>query len=185
VLRNFALSFAFEGMAVSDPGPDVSELGPGPGLTTDLLGTELRSLTVLELDPHLAAELGSRLGTVVTVVEGDATHMPFVDSRFSGVASLTVLHHLPTSEAQDLFTEVRRVLRPGGLFVANDKMASDELAGLHVGDVCNPVEPETLPARLADAGFADVQIAVNDDAFALRARTPFPTATPAAGGHLP
>jgi SAM-dependent methyltransferase len=173
VLRDLAFPFAFDGMAIADLGDDVLEVGPGPGLATELLRPELVSLTVLELDPALAAELESRLGGDVTVVEGDATDMPFDDARFSGVASFTVLHHVPTVEAQDLvFAEVRRVLRPGGLFVANDSVASDDLAALHIGDTYNPVEPDTLPERLRSAGFVDVEVRANDFAFAAQARAP-------------
>lgn len=172
VLRDLAFPFAFEGMAIADLGDDVLEVGPGPGLATDLLRPELASLTALEVDPVLAAELRSRLGTEVTVVEGDATRMPFEDDRFSGVVSFTTLHHVPTVEAQNLlFAEVARVLRPGGRFVANDSVASDDLAALHEDDVYNPIDPDTLPQRLAAAGFVDVDLRVNNFAFVVRARS--------------
>ena len=36
VLRDLAFPFAFDGMAIADLGDDVLEVGPGPGLTTDL-----------------------------------------------------------------------------------------------------------------------------------------------------
>lgn len=177
VLRDLAFPFAFDGIAIHDLGDDVLEVGAGPGLTTELLQPELPSLTVLELDPGLAAELESRFDGTVAVVEGDATAMPFDDDRFSGVASFTMLHHIPTVEAQDrLFAEARRVLRPGGLLVANDSVASDDLAALHDDDVYNPVEPGTLPERLRAAGFVDIEVRVNDFAFAVRA-----LAGPAAG----
>ena len=44
----------------SNLGPDVLELGPGPGLTTDLLKTAVPRLTAIELDPQLAASLRAR-----------------------------------------------------------------------------------------------------------------------------
>jgi len=40
-----------------DLGPRVLELGPGPGLTTDLLRLSVPHLTTLELDPGLAKSL--------------------------------------------------------------------------------------------------------------------------------
>jgi 16S rRNA A1518/A1519 N6-dimethyltransferase RsmA/KsgA/DIM1 with predicted DNA glycosylase/AP lyase activity len=57
-----------------DLGDDVLEVGPGPGMTTDLLRPRFRRLTSIEIDPLLADSLKRRLqGTNVTVVEGDAT----------------------------------------------------------------------------------------------------------------
>jgi SAM-dependent methyltransferase len=86
--------------------------------------------------------------------------------------TFTLLHHVPTTELQDaMFREVARVLRPGGRFVANDGVARDELAALHEDDIYNPVDPATLEARLADAGFRDIEIEANALAWACRART--------------
>jgi hypothetical protein len=57
-----------------DLGDDVLELGPGPGLTTDLLRQRVRKLTAVEIDPALATALRDRLaGSNVTVVQTDAT----------------------------------------------------------------------------------------------------------------
>ncbi len=72
-------------------GDRVLELGPGPGLTTDLLRQWVNSLTAIEIDPTLADSLGRRLGgSNVRVVVGDATEMPFPDEQFSAVVSCTI-----------------------------------------------------------------------------------------------
>lgn len=143
-------------------GEDALEIGPGPGLTTDLLRGRLTALTALELDSVLATELAARLGDAVDVIEGDATDMPFESGRFSAVLSFTMLHHVPTAEMQDrVFAEVQRVLRPGGLFVANDSVASKELADLHDGDVYNPVDPISVEHRLRKAGFERIAVRHN------------------------
>jgi hypothetical protein len=53
-----------------------------------------------------------------------------------------MLHHVPLIALQDrLFVEAFRVVRPGGVFVASDRIVSPELAALHQGDIYNPVEP--------------------------------------------
>jgi len=160
-LRDFILPYA---LADARLGDDVLEVGPGPGMTTDLLRVELRQLTAVELDEQLANALAARLaGTNVEVINADATAMPFEDARFTGAVSFTMLHHLPTIELQDrLFAEVARVVRPGGLFVASDSIASDELAALHTDDVYNPVDPTTVDARLSRAGFATVEVRANE-----------------------
>jgi SAM-dependent methyltransferase len=99
-------------------GPNPLEIGPGPGLTTDLLRSVVPRLTAIEIDPIAARELTSRLiGSNVSVVHGDATSMPFSDSEFSAAVTFTMLHHIPSVDLQDrLLREVGRVLKPGGVF---------------------------------------------------------------------
>ena len=61
-------------LAGLDLGPDVLELGPGPGFTTDLLRQRCRHLTAIEIDANYAGPLQQRLqGANVTVVHADAT----------------------------------------------------------------------------------------------------------------
>ncbi len=143
-----------------DLGDDVLEVGPGPGLTTDLLRQRVAKLTAVEIDPTLAAPLAARLaGTNVEVVNADATELPFEAGRFSAVTSFTMLHHVPTVELQDkLFAEVARVLRPGGEFVGVDSLDSESFQALHIDDICVPINPDTAADRLRRAGFVDVEI---------------------------
>jgi len=107
----------------------------------------------------------------VAIVRGDATTLDFHDGRFSGAACFTMLHHVPTAELQDrLFSEVARVLRPAGVFVAGDSLASPELEGHHEGDTYNPVDPVDLAHRLEAAGFIDVDVKTNPFGWAALAR---------------
>jgi SAM-dependent methyltransferase len=172
-LEDRVLPFAFGPLEPDALGADVLEVGPGPGVTTDLLRTLLAKLTSIELDPELASALRTRLaGSNVDVIEGDGTAMPFDDRRFTGVVMFTMLHHVPTVELQDaMLREVARVLQPGGLFVASDGVARDELAALHEDDIYNPIDPTTLEARLTTAGFAEIEVEANSLAWACRART--------------
>src|SRR5581483_3902228 len=81
-------------LSSADLGPNVLELGPGPGLTTELLHGTVQKLTAIELDPQLAESLRSRFrGSNVEVITGDATAMPFPDAEFSCGVSFTMLHH--------------------------------------------------------------------------------------------
>jgi ubiquinone/menaquinone biosynthesis C-methylase UbiE len=141
-------------------GQDVLEVGPGPGLTTDLLRRRVARLTAVEVDPSLAAALRQRLAsTNVEVVEADGAALPFEAARFTGATCFTMLHHVPSPPLQDrLFAEIRRVLRPGGLLVGVDSLESPEWLELHIGDTCVPVDPATLPARLAHAGFVAAEV---------------------------
>jgi len=143
-------------------GPDLLEIGPGPGLTTDLLNRRAARLTAVEIDAGLARSLASRFaGTNVSVVRGDATALPFGNASFSSATAFTMLHHLPDREAQDrLFREVYRVLRPASAFVGSDSLDSFFMRLVHLRDTLVPLDPNTLAARLEQCGFRDVQIEV-------------------------
>ena len=155
-----------------DLGDDVLEVGPGPGLTTDLLLHRIKVLTTVELDDKMAADLSSRLaGTNVKVVHGDATAMPVEARRFTGATSFAMLHHVPTTELQDqLFTEVARVLQPGGAFAAFDGITNEGIAAFHEKGIYNPIDPSTLESRLLGAGFTSIEVQTNELGWAAKAR---------------
>jgi SAM-dependent methyltransferase len=155
-------------------GQNILELGPGPGLTTDLLRLNVQRITAIELDTLLAQALRMRLrGSNVEVLSGDATAMPFADCQFSAGVSFTMLHHLPSSELQDkLLREVWRVIKPGGVFVGSDSLTSLFMRLIHIGDTLVPIDPDTLGARLEAAGFEVLAIDKNSDAFRFQARRP-------------
>jgi len=94
-LESELLPWALQGVQLGD---DVLEIGPGPGATTDLLRGRTQRLTALEVEATAAAALQQRLeGSGVRVIHGDGAAMPFADCSFSGVVSLTMLHHVPTA----------------------------------------------------------------------------------------
>jgi SAM-dependent methyltransferase len=158
----------------SDLGQDVLELGPGPGITTDLIRLTAPRLTAIEVDPELADSLRTRLhGSNVEVVTGDATAMPFSDGYFSGGVSFTMLHHVPSPELQDkLLREVWRVIRPGGAFVGSDSLQSMFMRLIHIGDTLVPVDPDRFSMRLERAGFQVMEIEKKADVFRFYARKP-------------
>ena len=87
-------------------GNDVLELGPGHGLTTDLLRSRLPRITALEIDRALARSLAARLhGSNVTVIQGDATAMPLDGAQFSGAVCLHMLHHVHSADTRSKFLE--------------------------------------------------------------------------------
>lgn len=157
-----------------DLGNDVLEVGPGPGLVTDALRRRGVPLTSIEIDPKLARALRARLPAAeVSVVEGDATDMPWGGGRFSAALSFTMLHHVPSASLQDrLLAEVHRVLRPGGTFVGSDSLSSRTFEVFHWFDTLVPVDPDTFGARLEAAGFENVRIGVAERAFRFRASRP-------------
>jgi SAM-dependent methyltransferase len=89
-------------------------------------------------------------------VLADARTLPFADGTFGAVAALWMLYHLPGPETA--VAEAKRVLRPGGLFIActNSRFDSPELAHVH------QVGPVTFDAEVAPdmvgRHFADVEV---------------------------
>lgn len=155
-----------------DLGDDVLEVGPGPGLTSDVLAERVPRLTCVEKDPRLAAALAARMDAAhVTVVEADATALPFEAGRFSAAVSCTMLHHVPSPALQDrLLGEVARVLAPGGWFVGSDSLTGPLFRLVHWGDTLVPVDPAGFGARLERAGFEGVRIDRAKRSFRFRAR---------------
>lgn len=143
-----------------DLGSEVLEVGPGPGLMTELLRRRTPHLTSIEVDPQLARRLKDRWrADDVNVVEGDATAMDFADETFSSVVSFFMLHHVPSPELQNrLMSEAYRVLRPGGVFIGTDSVTSRLFALVHLFDTLVPVDPATLEKRLSQAGFSQISV---------------------------
>jgi SAM-dependent methyltransferase len=158
--REMVEEFMPEALTGVELGPDVLEVGPGPGFTTDLLRVRATSLTAVEIDPDLYAALAERLAdTNVTVIRGDATALDFAADTFSGAASFNMLHHVPSLDAQQkVLAELARVVRPGGNVVLVDSGFSPGVHDFHAADTYNPIEPEILPERLAAAGLVQVEV---------------------------
>jgi SAM-dependent methyltransferase len=162
LVENELLPWVLDGYELGD---DLLEVGPGPGLTTDVLRRKTARLTAVELDLDLAGQLASRLaGSNVTVLAGDVTRLPFPANRFSSAACLTMLHHIPSPARQDAaLAELARVLRPGGVLVGSDGLDTPARREIHEGDVFVPVDPATLAARLRAAGFTHAEVDLAGD----------------------
>jgi SAM-dependent methyltransferase len=150
-------------IAIACLGEEMLELGPGPGSATEWLRHHVRRLVAVESDEDAVRQLAQRFaGTNVEVVLGDATVLPYPTASFDSVGSFTMLHHLPTAALQQrLLAESRRVLRPGGVLIGSDSLASNELHHFHADDTYNPIEPSVLLNLLQALGFRRITIAVD------------------------
>ncbi|GAA5144287.1 hypothetical protein GCM10023340_11820 [Nocardioides marinquilinus] len=93
----------------------VLEVGCGAGAFSARLMTALPAAEVVALDqsPRLV-ELTAARGVDARV--GDVQQLPFDDASFDAVAAMWMLYHVP--DLHRGLAEIRRVLRPGGTFVA-------------------------------------------------------------------
>src|SRR5215469_5119703 len=106
VVETYVFPWTLEGV---DLGTDVLEVGPGPGVSTDLLLRKVRHLTCVESDRGYADKLRQRLNGSVRVVCEDATAMSFPNESFDGAVCFTMLHHVSSASLQDrLLREVAR-----------------------------------------------------------------------------
>jgi SAM-dependent methyltransferase len=146
--------WALDGLRLGD---HVLELGAGPGGATRWLAGRTARVTTIDLEPSFPMVRGPM---AIHTVRGDATILPFRSSTFSAAVACTMLHHVPSvTLQQQLFAEVARTLRPGGIFAALDVQGSTALRLIHVGDTWMPIAAATLPARLASAGLDHAVVA--------------------------
>ncbi|HEU5419034.1 MAG TPA: class I SAM-dependent methyltransferase [Streptosporangiaceae bacterium] len=148
----------------ADLGADMLEIGPGPGAATEWLRHRVRRLTAVEVDEAAAARLSDRYaGSNVEVVTADAARLGYPDESFDSAGTFTMLHHVPTLALQNMIlAEAFRVLRPGGVLIASDSLASNDLHHFHAGDTYNPVDPGSVLSRLQTIGFARITVIVDD-----------------------
>ena len=155
-------------------GPHVLEIGPGPGLTTDVLAQKVEHLDAVEVDPVMAERLGKRtIGTNVEVLTADATQLSFADATFSAAVCFTMLHHVPSTVLQDrLVAEAFRVLQPGGVFAGSDSTVTLVFRAAHLFDTMVLVDPAEFGSRLELAGFKGVSVERAKGAFKFKGRKP-------------
>ena len=93
----------------------VLEVGPGVGAFAARIAAALPGVRLTAIDQSARfVELTRARG--VDAREGDVQNLPFGDESFDVVAAMWMLYHVP--DIGRALAEVRRVLRPGGLFVA-------------------------------------------------------------------
>jgi ubiquinone/menaquinone biosynthesis C-methylase UbiE len=92
------------------------DVGCGTGFIFDLAHDLFQHMEGIDLTPEMLARVTPRGN--LTVRLGEAENLPFPPSSFDVVTCYSVLHHIEDLEV--VFSEIRRVLKPGGLFYADE-----------------------------------------------------------------
>ena len=114
---NARLIAAFMRLSRLQYGARVVDLGCGSGAFTQLLRQAGYSCVGVDISPKLVA-IGRNKYPGLELIEADAERLPFARESFDGVLLSALVHHFP--DPRGLVAEVRRVLKPGGRFVAFD-----------------------------------------------------------------
>ena len=94
-------------------GAKVLELGCGTGIFTEQLAMRNINITALDISLDLLGSAKNKQG-VSKILAADAESLPFRAGSFDFVVGVSILHHLDIGKS---LREIRRVLKPGGLFV--------------------------------------------------------------------
>jgi ubiquinone/menaquinone biosynthesis C-methylase UbiE len=98
----------------------ILDFGCGSGLSTRALrGAVDAQVELTGVDPSTAsiAIAKSRAPDRTTFVPGARDRLPFEDATFDAAFTACVFHHIPAEEHEHWGRELRRVLRPGGIFI--------------------------------------------------------------------
>lgn len=137
----------------------------GPARTlAETYGCHVTGIDLTEAFCDAATTLSDWVGLADRVAfrQGDATNLPFDDAAFDAAMTIHVAMNIAAKDR--MYAEARRVLKPGGRFVAYDVLQGEG------GDVLFPVPwardpsishlatPDTMPTLLSEAGFRVMRV---------------------------
>ncbi|MBW2234490.1 MAG: class I SAM-dependent methyltransferase [Deltaproteobacteria bacterium] len=140
------------------------EIGCGRGVGTQLIFEVFGANRVdaFDLDPRMAEQARRRVaryGDRARIWVGDATAIAAPDASYDAVFDFGIIHHIP--RWRDALAEVRRVLKPGGRFYA-EEILSDFIHNPVVRRLLDhPLEDRfdaaTFSAALAEHGLTPLE----------------------------
>lgn len=149
-------------------GQAVLNIGAGNGRFEELALARGADVYSLDPGPKTVEGLRARLGLGDKAAAGVCDKIPFADAHFDAVVMSEVLEHLSPEVMRAAFSEVRRVLKPGGRFVGTvpcgEVLAEQETVCPKCGEKFHrwghrqSFTPESLAAALG-AEFAGIEAA--------------------------
>ncbi len=152
------------------------DLSCGTGLFTRGIASSCPSQSVIGVDisiPMLeAAHAKNRAYDNVTLLRADAHELPLKSGVFSGVNNAGALHAYRAPE--DVFREVRRVLRSGGVYVGSAFLQSSSFVRRRLASLVGirTFDQRELAGWLSRVGFRDYEEAIFGDIIIFKVRKP-------------
>ncbi len=160
------LAELFIDFAGTSPGERVLDVGCGTGNLSFALATRagIKAIEAIDHDEQFVAALTQRnTDPRIHARQGDASALPFQSGEFDRALSLLVLHFVP--DAEQAISEMRRVVRPGGVIAAtvwdtyggmpSQRIFWDTVAAIEPSAVerrsTSVVRPMTSPGELREA----------------------------------
>lgn len=163
-------------LGLDDRGGPWLDLSCGPGLFTRAMASAVPGHWVLGLDISRAMlEVAARRAHAysnVGLLRADAHDLPLQSSSFVGVNNSGALHVY--DDPQAVFSEVLRILRPGGIYVGSTFAESRSALGrvtARIGGI-RRFEPPELRSWLSRVGFAEYEEIRLGDSIIFRVRKP-------------
>ncbi len=154
-------------LAGIQPGHTVLDVGCGTGnltLTAETAGGRDGHVYGIDASPEMierARQKAAHAGSAVVFDVGLIEKLPFPDAMFDRVINRLVIHHLPDDLKMSGFSEILRVLKPGGELLIADFMQPknhvlNHITGALVGSHMMESDVWRVPSMLEKAGFTDV-----------------------------
>lgn len=118
----------------------VVEVGAGNGLNFSHYPGTVTEVIAVEPEPYLRAQAGlaaQNASVKVTVVNGDAEHLPVEDASVDAAVTSLVLCSVGNPAAA--LTEIRRVLRPGGELRFYEHVCASDARLARIQRVVDPI----------------------------------------------
>jgi SAM-dependent methyltransferase len=125
------------------------DLGCGKGELLSLLRNEFAEVSGCDPSPRMleAGQLGAQGISVRTQRENGK--IPFDNAQFDFVTAVCVYHHVPPALRDELTAEVRRVLKPGGVFAVIEHNPYNPVTRLIVSRT--PIDADAILLSKAEA----------------------------------
>jgi ubiquinone/menaquinone biosynthesis C-methylase UbiE len=150
------------------PGDRVLEVGCGTGTLTLAAKTQVGStgeVVGIDIAPEMvaaASHKAAQKGMDVSFQVGSIASIPFPDDRFDVVICSFMIFHMPDDVRGKGFTEIYRILKPGGhLFILDfalpDKTWQRNFTQMHFGHMMQHDVRELAPV-LKDNSFTELEM---------------------------